>query len=560
MLSKINTTDDPAASEIVARNPLGNVGSSEACRLALDLLQDCLTNHQECPRSDRVTVLPTRLIDCSDPKRPRLVATNGTNGLYASLSYVWGEDQPSKTIKATLATYLAGIDVGLIPQTIYDAIKITNIFGIQYLWVDSFCIVQDDKQEKRREVAQMRRIFADAYVTIVASSAPNSTSGFLQNRISQHEKDTSLPYVCQDGQLGTVKLYPMSRNLAYEVEPVDQRAWCLEERLLSPRKFVYTGQTLEYHCRTDRHRIGNAILGSRTGTQIPKIMFGTSSEIAEVISKWSALEWEELHWIWTDIIRSYTSRMVTNADDKLLALSGLAQVFHQFWRNGRYLAGLWEESMPYELCWFNNKVDVTSVLYPRPDIYLAPTWSWASIVGIVRTPSIHRFLRPNYVANLKQKSTIQHCEVLECTVTLEHESLPYGRITSATLRLSVVMAEVEWSHYLPNPHLFVRENTTPLRFFVADPDTRKEGPISILGIVYVDSAEDVTGPVWIVPVLWNEKMQAMAGIFLVRTETGQYKRIGCWDSDVEELVEKEQPSVLSWFNLEHSERHVIELV
>ncbi|KAK7687317.1 hypothetical protein QCA50_009823 [Cerrena zonata] len=552
--------DDPAATEVIARHPIGNVGGPDALHMASELLRDCLSNHKECPKPDRITALPTRLIDCSNPEQPHLVTTNGEYGIYAALSYVWGGTQPNKTVTSNLNSYLNLIDVALIPKTIHDAIKSVHTFDLKYLWVDAFCIVQDDKQDKRREIAQMRRIFADAHVTIVASSAPTSDSGFLQDRPSHYEKDTRLPFICSDGRFGTVRLYPMSRNLEYNIEPVDQRAWCLEERLLSPRKFVYTEQTLEYHCRTDRYRIGNAILGPRTATQMPNIMFGTASDIAETTSKWSASDWEEIHWVWTDIIRSYTSRDVTNADDKLLALSGLAQVFHQFWRKGRYLAGLWEENMPYELCWFNNRVDTTSVTYPRPEIYLAPSWSWASITGIVRTPTIHRFLRPLYVATMKQKSTIDHCEVLGCDVVPEHETLPYGRVVSATLTLSVTMAEIKWANDLPNPHLLVRRDTIPPEFFVNEPDTCKGDCVFLLGIIYVDSAEEVIGPVWVVPILWNQKMQAMAGLFVVKTDCGQYRRIGCWDSDVEELIEGDQPSILSWFNLEHSQRHVIELV
>ncbi len=59
---------------------------------------------------------------------------------------------------------------------------VTHKLGLRYLWVDSFCIVQDSEDDKAREIAQIRWIFRNAYVTIVAACAETVRDGFLHDR------------------------------------------------------------------------------------------------------------------------------------------------------------------------------------------------------------------------------------------------------------------------------------------------------------------------------------------------------------------------------------------
>ncbi|KAM5362497.1 hypothetical protein ACJA88_013996 [Fusarium oxysporum] len=67
--------------------------------------------------------------------------------------------------------------------------------------------------------------------------------------------------------------------------------------------------------------------------------------------------------------------------DKLPALSGLAQQRKQV-RGGVYLAGLWQDSLLHDLCWYHvrNYNDPTSGgVGRRSALYRAPSWSWASV-------------------------------------------------------------------------------------------------------------------------------------------------------------------------------------
>lgn len=57
--------------------------------------------------------------------------------------------------KATLEDLKDGIALTFLPATFQDAIKITRHLGVKYIWIDCFCIVQDDPQDWEREAACM---------------------------------------------------------------------------------------------------------------------------------------------------------------------------------------------------------------------------------------------------------------------------------------------------------------------------------------------------------------------------------------------------------------------
>lgn len=115
-----------------------------------------------------------------------LISTSGitsTFNPYVALSYCWGGDQPHKTTRESLAKHDGTLDLYRLPATIQDACKVTHGLGFSYLWVDSLCIVQDDENEKQKEIANMELIYSNATVTISASRASSCTNGFLQPRV-----------------------------------------------------------------------------------------------------------------------------------------------------------------------------------------------------------------------------------------------------------------------------------------------------------------------------------------------------------------------------------------
>ena len=61
------------------------------------------------------------------------------------------------------------IQTTAVPKTYLDAIAVTREPGIQYLWIDSLCIVQNDDSDWQQEAAPMAAVYENALVTIAAA-------------------------------------------------------------------------------------------------------------------------------------------------------------------------------------------------------------------------------------------------------------------------------------------------------------------------------------------------------------------------------------------------------
>ena len=83
---------------------------------------------------------------------------------------------------------------------------------------------------------------------------------------------------------------------------------------------------------------------------------------------------------WRYIIQDYSARQLSFPQDKLPALSGIAWWFAKHFpeaRGDEYLAGLWRSQLPESLLWFHGLPLHANT--SRPDSFLAPSWSWASL-------------------------------------------------------------------------------------------------------------------------------------------------------------------------------------
>ncbi|KDQ18294.1 hypothetical protein BOTBODRAFT_154187 [Botryobasidium botryosum FD-172 SS1] len=509
------TSDNLSATYIVARSPVLQVASPLAFGLASDCIADCIRHHERCHRPHDTT-LPTRVVDCSDPEKPRLLVTNGDRDSYVALSYVWGEAQPHSTRTHNLSSYLAGIDTDLLPQTIKDAIACTHQYGLRYLWVDALCILQDSREDKNREIAHMRTIFRDAYITIIAAAAHKVSDGFLQDRpATSIASDICLPFPCPGvpGHVGTMSLSPTWLQYDGSSEPVNQRAWCLEERLLSRRALVYASHTLQYHCQTAVVNVGKSVCGRMIGQRLPDLMFLPDAEVPATLPK---SELKKLRWAWQDVLADYTQRAVTKPADKLLALSGVTEQFHRVWRC-RYLAGLWQDTLLEDLLWYKD----FEIRLPRPGGYRAPSWSWASVDGRILAFTLDGRLDAD-------SGEVETCDVVECEVALAYESLPFGKVTAGTLKLHATMKKALWNPDVPMPELFIQRCALDVNDKLC------------VGCAYPDSSENI-GEVWAVPVRWNRQSQYAAGLIVTPADEGCYRRVGYFHSP------QDSPSGLEWF-------------
>jgi hypothetical protein len=127
---------------------------------------------------------------------------------------------------------------------------------------------------------------------------------------------------------------------------------------------------------------------------------------------------------WHKVIQQYSERKLTIEDDKLPAMAGLARRFalETVSKNGtsipgnRYLAGLWWDNIIQDMCWTIHKLAHSGERLRR---YRAPTWSWASVNGVVR-----------FVDSETDLAVVQ-----EAHVDLDTLENPLGRVTGGWIWL-----------------------------------------------------------------------------------------------------------------------------
>ena len=103
----------------------------------------------------------------------------GSKGIYAALSYRWG-GWDSFTVKNTLETFKRKIEDEIIPIAFQEAAIVAQELEINYLWIDSVCIVQDDRDDWLEQATKMADVYENAEIVIAASSSPNPGTSFLQ--------------------------------------------------------------------------------------------------------------------------------------------------------------------------------------------------------------------------------------------------------------------------------------------------------------------------------------------------------------------------------------------
>ncbi|KAK1703753.1 heterokaryon incompatibility protein-domain-containing protein, partial [Colletotrichum lupini] len=270
---------------------------------------------------------------------------------FAALSYCWGGNQTVKCETATLEAFTKDISFEKLPRTIQDAVKVCSQLGVEYVWVDALCIIQNEgNDEKILEIAKMPYIYGQASFTIMASRAKTAWEGFLQNRECFKESDQAflLSWQSEKGELGSITLVEMETG----PEPIDERGWTFRERLLSVRIVEFGSRQTRWSCQEPIPLItGNDTLyGLDVGS------------CSKTPSPWGAL---------VDI---YTSRTLSFNTDRDLAMSGVAERFAVL-TGDEYAAGLWKRSIRDELLWRVEQDERRN----RAAAYQGPSWSWFAV-------------------------------------------------------------------------------------------------------------------------------------------------------------------------------------
>jgi len=356
---------------------------------------------------------------------------------YVALSYCWGGNQKIITTSQTLATNIIGIPKANLDATIQDAILITRKLGHHYLWVDSLCIIQDDEEDRGREIAVMDEIYGNATLTIAASSAKSAREGFLgPSKASTLETRHKFPLRLPDGQMGFITAIAEKMIRGETGWPLDSRAWALSEFILSRRILMFGDGDVRYQCRKQDYE---AVVPSplKYDVHIPRI----------------PKRYDDLRGFlkvkWYDLIEDYTRRALTDEKDRLIAISSVVKQIQGRMLHGNpdreieeYFAGLWKSGLAGDLLWYRREplslpFESSNPNHGPPTAAAIPTFSWASLgsnvnfLGVL-TASLEFIqwgVRVDSFRSLGSSTTGQHFSML----TLKAYVLPLSKLVLSHL-------------------------------------------------------------------------------------------------------------------------------
>lgn len=284
---------------------------------------------------------------------------------YACLSHCWGGIKPIETKTHTLRSFKSRIPWGRLPRTFQDALELTRQLGLQYLWIDSLCIVQDDEDDWRRESSNMPSTYSSAHLTIAATRSPDAHGGLfggpppgLEDRVYGFG---------QGGSAYSVHARQPGHDAFEDSElPLLRRAWAFQERLLSPRVAHFADRELYWEC------LGRAACecGGWSTEKFSKAdLVGPGEQPDDGPSGGvSSSAWARPRSRWRRLVRRYCLRSLTYDRDIFPALQGVAKRF-QDELGVAYYAELWGDSLIEDLLWAHR--DGTTKGRP----YRAPSWS-----------------------------------------------------------------------------------------------------------------------------------------------------------------------------------------
>lgn len=166
--------------------------------------------------------------------------------LYFALSHRWGSAPYFCTRPENLSQHKNGICFEELPATFQHAVLVTRALGLQYLWIDSICIIQGPGGDFDKEAERMEDVFSQAYCVLAASSANGQAGGFLKQR----QDRLYLAYPRVDGVRGTVYACEFVDNFQKDAldSQLNQRGWVLQERALARRTIYFTNTQTYWEC------------------------------------------------------------------------------------------------------------------------------------------------------------------------------------------------------------------------------------------------------------------------------------------------------------------------
>ncbi|CZR51356.1 uncharacterized protein PAC_01231 [Phialocephala subalpina] len=327
-------------------------------------IECCSTLHLRCGKPENEPMLPTRVSDVTkEGSDPFLKETKGAYGKYVTLSHRWPDVLISQTTTKSLNNNHRAIALADMPSPFQDTVDVCRKLGIQYLWIDSLCIVQDSNEDWAAEAAQMGLYYSNALFTIAALQ--DHSKGLYSSRSapSSIPFESPIPDKSPPKILALRKAFP-SLDFELLASSLDSRGWVFQERLLSRAILHFGPNQLFWECRT----VISPECSKPTFHSLRSLTyrFGRWLWLARKEGEYAMGEWQEI---------------------RLFVIFPNTKVTAGIWHNDVYKQLLWAvESKPdlfndgnlFELMFLKptNMPDEAFDVAAKPR---SPTWSWISV-------------------------------------------------------------------------------------------------------------------------------------------------------------------------------------
>lgn len=548
--------------------------------------------------------LPTRLIDIG-PSHPNIVLGTEIpqQSPYLALSYCWGGANTILLARKNYRQLRTAIDVQALPKTLADAVKVTRRLSYRYLWVDAVCIMQDDKEDWEREANLMALVYSNAVCTISVASANAASQGcfvwreplaYLPCRVSGtrshgvHLSSSQTPYDTKVTRAGTV-----------EDAAINTRAWCVQERLLSKRIFHFTAGGIFWECYSleasdtnpDGRKIGmnsrdvyggfRAHIGSLNNDRLRSILPplvsrflpGRETLVKAIASKspfasCHHADLEKAH----GLLHQYTQRNLTVKTDRLKGFMEIISAFERatglknsygIWTSEEWVRPgspssssrrrfedqaleipLSEICCLLDLLWrreVNNENGYTLLGRPWDDLGF-PTWSWASVDGLVTYQTEVRSRNRQDLGIEEDRSREWESSTLRVIRQADFESHEGFALQLRGRLVAISQDQLRKPHVEVNGELHSRnQGETAHGKYLGLPVRRVEGLLDSNVTWFWPDTWDYERAIFdeqvlLLPVLWNQirdkwtsfsgKEGGVKGLVVVRHADNIYRRVG----------------------------------
>ncbi|KAK8076394.1 hypothetical protein PG994_003666 [Apiospora phragmitis] len=198
---------------------------------------------------------------------------------YMALSYCWGCQEAISELRRRHCRNYA-------KETLEDAVQVAISLGSELIWIDSSARSCGSSCTMPTEAGKM--------------SSPTEVRARVVHDWDHHRGGRQSHYT----------------HYSKWVDPVDKRAWTLQERLLSTRHVAYTSGELQWGCQMLKD------------CECGQPLYGKSDEPLEPEDQWFA------------ILEEYSTRSLSMHTDKLTALAGIARKMSIDLKRQQYAASI----------------------------------------------------------------------------------------------------------------------------------------------------------------------------------------------------------------------------